>query len=202
MHFDFAVAPSILDLAIVLSAVTSAAPVYNLETMCYWYARMVFEGTAESFNGRIEPGQCPEHRGRFTRGIRLVEKDGQFRLGVLAYVPWIRRSLLIALPTRLDLLSEVTRLREEMERAWYHAEGVEAAGDGLIAAAEESLTAEQLEDSEVRIFLFSPHILIMTDIWLVRSQACRSAQEQLPLKFFSPSFTFGLPGFRWVSALV
>ena len=151
MHFDFAVAPSILDLAIVLSAVTSAAPVYNLETMCYWYARMVFESTAESFNGRVEPGQCPELRGRFTRGIRLVEKDGKFCLAILAYVPWIKRSL-VALPTRLDLLSEVTHLREELERAWYCAESAEATGDAeLIATAGESLTVEQLEDSEVRV---------------------------------------------------
>jgi len=176
MHFDFAVAPSILDLAIILSAVTSAAPVYNLESMCYWYARMVFESTAESFNGRVEPGQCPEHRGRFARGIRLVEKDGKFCLAVLAYVPWIRRSLVV-LPTRLDLLSEVTYLREEMERAWYRAESVEATGDEPIAAAGESSTVEQLEDSEVRIIILSPHTSIIADILFVRKQTCRLTQE-------------------------
>ena len=116
MSFDPKHAPTILDLAIVLLAVTSSAPVYNLESMCYWYARMVFDGVADAFGGRVIPKERPDLRGTFSGSIRLVERNGTFTLNGIGYLPRLRRFL--PLPTRQALLDEISRIRGEFESEW------------------------------------------------------------------------------------
>ena len=139
MSFDPKHAPTILDLAIVLLAITSSAPVYNLESMCYWYARMVFDGVADAFGGRVVPKERPDLRGTFSGSIRLVEKNGTFTLTGLGYLPWLRQSL--PLPTRQALLDDISRIRGEFESEW-ELEG------------RKEMT-EELPTNEVRLYLLA-----------------------------------------------
>jgi len=114
VHFDYPVAPTILDLATVLQAVNSLSTVYNLPSMCYWHSRVVFDGMADIFSGQAEVAQKPRQRGKFSNSIKLVEKDGRLLLEVWG-LPWMANC--IRLPTRLEVLDEVIRLRggEETE---------------------------------------------------------------------------------------
>jgi len=123
MYFDYDMAPTIVDFATVLLAVTSLAPNYNLDTTCYWAARMVFDGLAEAFDGQIELGQKPDRRGKFSRHIRLVERRGELRLTGLRNL--IRTSASSPLPTRHIIANEIHRLREQLELTWERSEAVE-----------------------------------------------------------------------------
>ena len=148
MYFDFAAAPTVYDLAIVLQAISSSSTSYSLESMCYWYARMVFDGIAVPFNGRVEPGQKPHLRGKFTRFIQLVD-EGE-TLAFRAGLPWI--SNVFDVPTRLELLGKIADLRQEQGREGVRAKNVEIAEEvPLIPTLE---FAGPKEDPKVRFACF------------------------------------------------
>jgi len=153
LYFDYTKAPTILDLANVLQAVTSSAPNYNLDSMCYWFARMVFDGLAEAFGGQILPGQKPGRRGKFTWGIELVERGGSLRLTGLPYLTRARKSPV--LPTREVISSEIHRLRKQLEKEWKCVESGETPADrdkDPAAAAELGEHASRVQDNEVQVF--------------------------------------------------
>ena len=145
MHFDYAVAPTILDLATVLQAVNSLSTVYNLHSMCYWHSRMVFDGMTDVFGGQVEVAQKPRQRGKFSNFIKLVEKDGRLLLEVWG-LPWMADS--VELPTRLEVSDEVRRLWGEEEPEG-NVEGP-ATRHAEIAFAEIALAAETEEVRSVK----------------------------------------------------
>jgi len=112
-YFDHDHAPSIVDLAIVLDAISFLSPDYDLwKEMCYWHARMVFEGLTRTFDGRVEEGAEPNKRGKFAGFLTLVDEEGRFVVRRRNFMQ--RVSDVYELPTLPRVLERISFMRAEL----------------------------------------------------------------------------------------
>ena len=189
MRFDHPVAPTILDLATVLQAVNSLSTVYNLHSMCYWHSRVVFDGMLDVFSGKAEVAQKPRQRGKFSNSIKLVEKGGRLVLGVWE-LPWMANS--VRLPTRLEVLDEVVRLRGGEETEGNVAELDAGRAEVTLAVQTEKVRSDNhLKDSSVltcfpriRSQKFCPH----TKCLMLATAYMSSYPGQTSLSLVCPAF--------------
>jgi len=161
--------PTILDLAAVLQAVTSLAPMYDLYAMCYWHARMSFDGLAFSFQGRIMEAHKPSSRGKFGN-LKVTEQNGRLVLTCLKRLPsWSRNFL--ELPTLPMVLERVAIMRAEISEAEYLTEPreVEVAVEqetemiaGQIVEVYTSVPIESINLNLYILFLRPFHFLLAT----------------------------------------
>jgi len=118
-YFDHDHAPSIFDLALVLNAISSLSPDYDLwKEMCYWHARMVFEGLTRTFDGHIEEGAEPSKRGKFAGFLTLLDEEGRFLLRRRNFMQ--RVSDVHELPTLPRVLERISSMRAELFRVEPH----------------------------------------------------------------------------------
>jgi len=88
-HLDFPSGnnPNVADLSALLEVMIDVAPKYHLYTyMCYWFARMVFDGLGFGFKGRMLEGEKARFRGKFAHKFNIINKDGRFILSRFLYL--------------------------------------------------------------------------------------------------------------------
>lgn len=120
IYFHHEHAPSIKDLAIMIQAIAALASIYHMCTlMCYWHARMLFEGLARAFCGHTKEGDEHQMRGKFDGFLMVVDEKDRF---LLIKLDFLRRASnfyeLFTISALLELISsgheDLLTLREAL----------------------------------------------------------------------------------------
>ena len=115
IYFDLEQAPTIIDLAIVLKAVTSFARRDPLNTfLCYLHARLLFEGLACTFQGRVQEGNVSQLRGNFGSLLGAIDASGRIILVKMNLCS--RISNIYELLTLSEVLGRISSIRAERTR--------------------------------------------------------------------------------------